>query len=332
MIKEGSHASPSIRSPTSRPILVVKSSEKPTRVKSARLKVTFSECTFKKQESTPKTRNTEYEDAPKASKMTLKELERLVKSKLQGSPDIGAPTSPEQRPQSVSHSARSFLKRAKESGHPGEAIYKERQGRVKSGQFSVKAALACSSFAKGYSPAIHGLHEAFKPSKPSSSFRQTSYSFREPCSKDFKISSAAFLPGTGGHCFKSSYSLLPGRVDPPLTEPAGRLGIDPEVNKRSKLAIIRDPQLTRSLIRLHRIGFPEKNIRALVEYANRNDKKVITCVSSVVKTEASEVLGNLESLIYERKQVENMDRWEDQQRLKFRIKSAIEGSSRDCLK
>jgi DNA-binding transcriptional MerR regulator len=82
------------------------------------------------------------------------------------------------------------------------------------------------------------------------------------------------------------------------------------------------------LHKLKKIGFPEKNIKALVRYANQNDREVIKGVSRVANSDPEQVIGNIETLLYERKQVEAIDQWEDQQKLRIKIRSALKGRPR----
>lgn len=78
------------------------------------------------------------------------------------------------------------------------------------------------------------------------------------------------------------------------------------------------------MIRLKKKGFPDKNIKALVDFANKNDLQLIRQLSGFHLSPQKDEIKKIENLIYERKQVENIDNWEKEQRNKLRIRSAYQ--------
>lgn len=328
MIKEQGGATPSNKSTASKPILIIKSKASTKRGDSAKPRVTFSENTFVKESITSKDITPVQGGKPVAANMTFGQFEALVKRRLEGGHKVDAPSATYSRPQSVKLSANGECYSDRKVNELRATFSYQRPDRIRSSQFSQRSSFFQPGVSRVHQNDSVGLKMMNCIEKERTGFRTYSKSFRDSLSKDFKIGSFGPSPPKAMARIRSTGKLAFSNLPDENTESIVDLGISPEVERRSSQFLILDPQLTKSLMKLKKIGFPEKNLKALVFYANQNDRQLIKGVSRVAQTDPDQVVGNIEALLYERKQVEAIDQWEDFQKSKLKIKSAFEGRPR----
>lgn len=225
------------------------------------------------------------------------------------------------RPQSVRLGSKvSILNERKSNALRPKHPY-QRQERLTSSHNAFRSSFFQSTLSRVPQNDLGSQAEPYSLPKDRSSFKTFSKSFRDSFSKDFKIGTLVPSPPQGMTRVKSSGKFAFGSLHSESPDQKDSFGIIPEVGRRN-------PYLTKSLHKLKKIGFPEKNIKALVQYANQNDRQLIKGVSRVARSDPDQVLGNIETLLYERKQVEAIDQWEDQQKLRRKVKSAFENLPR----
>lgn len=244
MIKNEDPDTPGLKSVSSKPILIRKTEAKLKRNGSAKLKVTFSEIMPKKSEKSFKTIAATEEVSPVASNMTIGEFERLVSARLQNFTKRDIPDSAGIRPLSMTRGLKENLMSQKRSIPLTNLLLKEANSEKSGKTFNIRASSRGSLTKDLPFDSQIGTNKTFSLRQNSTNFRPFSQSFRENDTKQFQLVSGFASPSRKpiNMINISRFNKTGSSFD--INYTTEDLGINPEIEKKSSLMIIK----TRTLL------------------------------------------------------------------------------------